>query len=211
MTARKPVNPFHADIIRIRNCVWHRQHYCGCHAVGASLSPSDLACFASNSSSAWTRLPILIRQAHEVWTPLHNHAFRKTKFLSSPSKQLHVIMVVLEPTISTYFSAIDVDSVPQLPTMRFIIHDANSMSKCGSDDAGVAPALALSLPHLLFLTSTTKLTTEKIRLPAEQDTSRLHARISFLLVSWDIDICQRIYRRNYNIHVCCLAGLLNWI
>ena len=70
-------------------------------------------------------------------------------------------MVVLEPTISTYFSAIDVDSVPQLSTMRFLIYDAISTSKCGRDDAGVDPALGLSLRHLFVFTSTTKLKTEK--------------------------------------------------
>ena len=70
-------------------------------------------------------------------------------------------MVVLEPTISTYFSAIDVDSVPQISTMRFLIQDAISASKCGKDDAGVDPALGLSLRHLLLLTITTKLKTEK--------------------------------------------------
>ena len=53
-------------------------------------------------------------------------------------------MVVLEPTISTYFSAINVDSVPQISTMRFLIHDAISACKFGRDDAGVAPALRLS-------------------------------------------------------------------
>ena len=42
-----------------------------------------------------------------------------------------------------------------------------------------------------------------IRLPAEQEKSRLHARVSFLLASWDSDMFQRLYRRNYNIQVCC--------
>ena len=69
-------------------------------------------------------------------------------------------MVVQEPMISIYFSAIDVDSVPHFSTMRSLIHDANSASKCGRDDAGVAPALGLSLRHLLVLKSTTKLKTE---------------------------------------------------
>ena len=70
-------------------------------------------------------------------------------------------MVVQEPTISIYFSAIDVDSLPHFSIMRFLIHDANSAFKCGRDDAGVAPAYGLSLRHLLVLTSTTKLNTEK--------------------------------------------------
>ena len=70
-------------------------------------------------------------------------------------------MVVQEPTIPIYFSAIDVDSVPHFSTMRFPIHDANSASKGGRDDAGVASALGLSLRHLLVLKSTTELKTEK--------------------------------------------------
>ena len=106
-------------------------------------------------------LPLKIRQTHEVSTQFHNLGFRKTKFLSSPSKQLHVFIVVLVPTISSYFSAIDVDSVPHFSTMRFLMYDANSACKCGKDDAGVAPALGLLLRHLLVLTSTTKLNTEK--------------------------------------------------
>ena len=70
-------------------------------------------------------------------------------------------MAVQEPTISIYFSAIDVHSVPHFSTMRFLVHDANSACKCGRDDAGVAPALGLSLRHLSVLKSTTKLKTEK--------------------------------------------------
>ena len=69
-------------------------------------------------------------------------------------------IVVLQPTVSTYFSAVDVDIVPYISTMIFKTHDANSASKCGRDDAGVAPALGLSLRHLLVLKSTTKLKTE---------------------------------------------------
>ena len=37
-----------------------------------------------------------------------------------------VFMVVLKPTISTYFSAVDVNSVPHISTMRFIIHEAKA-------------------------------------------------------------------------------------
>ena len=128
---------------------------------GASSSRSGLACSASNSSTAGTFVPLKLRQTHEVSTQFHNLGFRKTKFLSSPSKQLHIFMVVLEPTISCYFSAIDVDSVPHFSTMRFLIYDANSASKCCRDDEGVASALGLSLRHLLVLESTTKLKTEK--------------------------------------------------
>ena len=50
-------------------------------------------------------------------------------------------MVVLEPTISSYFRAFDVDSVPHFSTMRFLLYDANSACKCGRDDA-------VSLLHL---------------------------------------------------------------
>ena len=84
----------------------------------------------------------------------------KPNIFSSLPKQLHVFMVVLEPTISSYFSAIDVDSAPHFSTMRFLIYDANSACKCGRDDTGVAPALGLSLRQLLVLKSTTKLKTE---------------------------------------------------
>ena len=70
-------------------------------------------------------------------------------------------IVLLQPTVSTYFSAVDVDSVPHISTMIFKTHDANSACKCGRDDAGVAPALGLSLRHLLVLKSTAKLKTEK--------------------------------------------------
>ena len=70
-------------------------------------------------------------------------------------------IVVLQPTVSTYFSAVDVDGVPHISTMIFKIHDAISACKCFRDDAGVAPALGLSLRHLLVLKSTRKLKTEK--------------------------------------------------
>ena len=120
-------------------------------------------------------LPLKIRQRHEVSTQFHNLGFRKTKFLSSPSKKSYVFMVVLEPTISSYFSAIDIDSVPHFSTMRFLIYDANSACECGRDDAGVAPALALSLRHLVVLTSTTKLNTEKAdNLPRRKNLNCTH-------------------------------------
>ena len=70
-------------------------------------------------------------------------------------------IVVLQPTVSTYFSAVDVDSVPHFSTIKFHIHDANSASKCGRDDAGVAYARRLPLRQLLVLKSTTKLKKEK--------------------------------------------------
>ena len=96
-------------------------------------------------------------------------------------------MVVQEPTISIYFSAIDVDSVPHFLTMRFLIHDANSASKCGRDDAGVAPAHGLSLRHLLVLKSTAKLKTEN---PITSRAGKISiARTNFfLLVFWDVDM-----------------------
>ena len=97
-----------------------------------------------------------------------------------------VFMLVLVPTISTYFSAADVDSEPHLSTMRFIIHDANSMSKCDGDNTGVAPALWLSLRLLLVLTSTTKLKTENsYYLPSRKNLDCTHAfpSCSFLVTS----------------------------
>ena len=69
--------------------------------------------------------------------------------------------MVLKLTLSTYFSVVDVDSVPHISTMRFIIHDTDSANKCSGDDAGVAAALGLSLRHLSVLTSTRKLKSEK--------------------------------------------------
>ena len=42
-TARTPVNLFHADIIRIHNSAWHRQHSCGSHEFVGELS--NLFCF----------------------------------------------------------------------------------------------------------------------------------------------------------------------
>ena len=69
-------------------------------------------------------------------------------------------IVVLQPTVPTYFCAVDVDSVPHISTMIFKTHHANGACKCGRDDAGVAPALVPSLRHLLVLKSTTKLKTE---------------------------------------------------
>ena len=70
-------------------------------------------------------------------------------------------IVLQQPTVSTYFSAVDVDSVPHISAMILKTHDATSACKCGRDDAGVAPALELSLRHLLVLKSITKLKTEK--------------------------------------------------
>ena len=69
-------------------------------------------------------------------------------------------IVVLEPTVSTYFSAVDVGCVPNIATMIFMTHDANSARKCGRDDTGVGPALGLSLRYLLEFMITTKLKTE---------------------------------------------------
>ena len=77
------------------------------------------------------------------------------------SNDCDVVILVLKPTISTYFSAGDFDRVPHISTMRFIIHDANSATKCVSDDAGIVPALGLSVRNFLMLTSTAKLKTEK--------------------------------------------------
>ena len=54
-------------------------------------------------------------------------------------------MLVLNPTISTYFSAVDFDMCAHISAMRFVIRDANSANNCGSDDAGIVPALGLSL------------------------------------------------------------------
>ena len=68
---------------------------------------------------------------------------------------------MLKPTISSYFSAVDFDSEPNISIMRFTIHDANSASKCGRDVGGMVPTLGLSLRYLLMLTRTTKLKTEK--------------------------------------------------
>ena len=151
-------------------------------------------------------MPPKNRQTHEVSTQFHNLGFRKTKFLSSPSKQLHVFMVVLVPTISSYFSAIDVDSVPHFSTMRFIIYDANSACKCGRDDAGVTPALGLSLRHLLVLTSTTKLNTEKSDYqPSRKNLNCMHEFPSCSFLETSIDMCQRLNRRNYNIRIRCYA------
>ena len=68
---------------------------------------------------------------------------------------------MLKQTISTYFSAVNFDSVPHISTIIFIIHDANSARKFLRDDGGIVPALGLSLRHLLILTSTTKMKAEK--------------------------------------------------
>ena len=87
-------------------------------------------------------------------------------------------IVVLQPTVVTYFSAVDVDSVPHISTMIFKTHDANNPCKCGRDDAGVAPAVGLSLRHLLVLNSTRKLKTEK---PDYQPSRKISiARTNFL-------------------------------
>ena len=87
--------------------------------------------------------------------------WKNQKFSVIHQSNCDVFMVVQEPMISIYLIAVDVDGVPHFSTTIFLIHDANSASKCGRDDAGVAPALGLSLRHLLVLTSTTKLKTEK--------------------------------------------------
>ena len=50
-------------------------------------------------------------------------------------------IVLLQPTVSTYFSAVDVDSVPHISTMIFKTHDANSACKC-------AEMTQVSLLHL---------------------------------------------------------------
>ena len=92
-----------------------------------------------------------------------------------------VFMLVLKPTISTYFSAVDLDMCGHISAMRFVIRDANSANNCGSDDAGIATALGISLSDIVDEHHDTE--DGKCRLRAEQEKSRLHARISFLLVS----------------------------
>ena len=54
-----------------------------------------------------------------------------------------VFILVLKPTISTNFSAVDFDMCAHVSAIRFVIRYANSARKCGSDDAGIVPALGL--------------------------------------------------------------------
>ena len=91
----------------------------------------------------------------------HNLGFRKTKFPVVHQSDWVVFVLVLKRTISIYFSAVDVDSMPHISTRRFIVHDANCASECSKDYAGVAPALGLSLRHLLVLKSARKLKSKK--------------------------------------------------
>ena len=101
-------------------------------------------------------------------------------------------MVVLKPTISTNFRAFDGDSVPHISTMRFIIHDANYASECCRDIAGVAAALGLSLRHLLVLTSTAKLKTEKgVYQPWRKNLDCTHEFPSYAFL--EISICLNDY------------------
>ena len=56
-----------------------------------------------------------------------------------------VFKLVLKPTISTYFIAVDFDMCAHISVMRFVIGDANSANNCGSDDVGIVPVHGLSL------------------------------------------------------------------
>ena len=109
--------------------------------------------------------------------------------------------VVHKPTISIYFSAIDVDSAPHFSTMRFLIYDANSACKCGRDDTGVAPALGLSLRHLLVLTSTTKLNTETS--DSQPSRKNLNSKHEFPYCSFlETSICVNAYIIEVAIFAC---------
>ena len=127
----------------------------------ASSSPSDLAWLASNLSFAWTFSLIQFRQILDVWTQIHNIGFRKTEFLSSPSKRLQCTHAGAEADDIDLFQPSRLQQCSHISAMRFIIHDANSTSKCGRDDAGIVSALGILLLHLFLLTSTTKLKMEK--------------------------------------------------
>ena len=103
-----------------------------------------------------------------------------------------VFILVLKPTISTYFSAVNFDSDPDISTVRFLIHDPNSAFICGRDDGGIIPALRLSIRHMLMLTNTTKLKAEKADYePSRKTLDFTHAfpSCSFL----EISICVNAY------------------
>ena len=115
---------------------------------GARSSPSVLACFVSNSSFVYIFLPIQIRQTHDVWTQFHNFALSKTKFLSSPSKQLRCIHGGAKDE--------DIDLFQRsrrrhfCPTSRpwYLLYAMQIARESGSDDAGIVPVLGLSLSDI---------------------------------------------------------------
>ena len=170
---------------------------------GASSSRSGLACFASNSSTGGTCVPLKLSQTHEVSTQFHNLAFRKTKNSQWSTKAITMCSWWCKSRRYRFISAQSTTTVCHtsrpwdfLYTMQIARANAAEMTQ-------------VSRLHLFYITTFVGVEehheTEdgKTRLPAEQEKSRLRARISFLLVSWDIDMSQRLYSRNSNIRVCC--------
>ena len=134
----------------------------------------------------------------------------KQNFLVVHQSDCHVFMLVIKTTISTYFNAVDFDSVPHISTMRFITRCKwrEYMRQIWCRDRFRSWAIIKTFVGVVQHNETED---AESQLRAEQEKSRIHAGISFLLVSWDIDMCQRLYRKNYNIHVLYWDWLLNCI
>ena len=179
---------------------------------GESSSPSGLACFASNSSFAWTFLLTQFRQNMKCelsFTILH---LGKPNFSVVHQSDCGVFILVLKPTISTYFGTVDFDSVLHMSTMRLLY--TMPMAR-----ANAVEMMQRSFTHLgyhydiCWCWRAPWNWRRKSRLRAKQEKSRLHARISFLLVS-ETSICVNAYIvkitiSTYVIRLDCLMH--NWI
>ena len=121
-----------------------------------------------------------------------------------------VFMLVLKPTIPTFFSAVDFDSAPHISTVRFIIHDANSTSECGTDYAAVVPEFGLSSRYLLVLTNFTKLKTENVDYePSRKNLDCAHAFPCCSFIETSICVNAHIVKitiSTYVIRLDCLLG-----
>ena len=169
--------------------------------VGREFVASGLACFASNSSFAWTFLSTQFCQTYEVWTQFHNLGFRKTKFLSSPSKRLRCIHIGAKADDNYLFQHSRLRQCA--PDLAHEIYYTwckllEKMRQRWCSDRSCTWSIITTFVRVDRHHETED---ENSRLRAAQEKSRLHARISFLLVSWGIYMCERIYRKNYNIHV----------
>ena len=203
ITALTPDNRIYADDSRIRNSVWHRQNSCGCRR-----SEARVRC------RAVLHVFLQIRRSLELFCLYKcaehmkcEHSFAIFNLRKSNFSVVHQSECML--SWCTRDDDIDLFQRNRRRQCATLLDHDISYTRCKwREQMRQRWRSCLSCTWSIitkFVGVDEHHETEdgKTRLPAEQEKSRLHARISFLLVSWDIDMCQRLYRWNYNIHVCC--------
>ena len=174
---------------------------------------AERSCMFSFNSVIRTHFIFLTQfcQTCEVWTQFHKLRFMKIKFLSSPLKRLRCIYIGAKADDIDLF-----DRTRHRQCDPHLAHDIYYTWFKWREQIRHRPCSDRFRNWAIittFVGANQHHETEdgKSWLRAKQEKSRLHAHISFLLVSWDIDMCQRLYRKNYNIHVRFQAWLINCV